>query len=343
MTQRFSALDLIRGLAAIAVITLHYAQFLGLNWFPRAWMAVDLFFVISGFVLTHVYSTRIVEGQLTFTSFIKLRLIRLMPLFWVGLLFGAFSMSYACQIQRLECSSSIIASSILGFLVLPYISDVIWPVGDTFGQFYFPLNLPSWSLFFEFFVNIIFFWWLQSTKGRHLLKLSAFGFFLLVATYHFNGSVNVGFSPNSFFYGFARVFYHFFIGILIYTHHKKYGFDSKLILFIALIILVLTYMINSSLTGGVSLFLISPFLVLLSSKVSFNGLLLKISTWLGNISYPLYITHMPVFQLLYLSGYFEGLAPIERYTVLALFAILTAWILFEVDKTIRLKVSVFLT
>lgn len=62
MKIRFGALDAIRGLAAIAVMFLHYAGQNALGWIPRAWMAVDIFFIMSGFVLMHSYAQKIGGG-----------------------------------------------------------------------------------------------------------------------------------------------------------------------------------------------------------------------------------------------------------------------------------------
>ena len=51
---RFDTLDLLRGVAATAVVTLHFSNIFGTpELLPHAYLAVDLFFVLSGFVIAH--------------------------------------------------------------------------------------------------------------------------------------------------------------------------------------------------------------------------------------------------------------------------------------------------
>jgi peptidoglycan/LPS O-acetylase OafA/YrhL len=332
-------LDAIRGLAAVAVMLLHYSGLNGLNWMPRAWMAVDLFFTMSGFVLMHSYSQKINEKQLHFAVFIRLRLVRLMPLYQVGLFLGYLSMNYACRLPGGSCEPHVIPALAYGMFVLPYFTDAMWPVGINAAIYPFPLNSPAWSLFFELFVNLLFFYWLAKAKNRHIWLIICFAFFALVAAYHFNGSVNGGWGGNNFYIGFPRVIYHFFIGVLIYTQYQKYGLHSRLIAFASLTFLLVIIAANSSLASMFSLFILAPFVVLANAKIIFGGFAEQVCTWLGDISYPLYIVHWPIFQLLYMFGHLEGLTPPTRVLVMGLIAIILAWLLGILDKRVRAKLS----
>src|SRR5215467_2969310 len=81
MRQKLSSLEALRGLAALVVLGSHS---LSGNLRPQSgYLAVDLFFVLSGFVIAHAYRDRIERG-LTIGAFIKLRLIRLYPLYLAG-------------------------------------------------------------------------------------------------------------------------------------------------------------------------------------------------------------------------------------------------------------------
>jgi peptidoglycan/LPS O-acetylase OafA/YrhL len=60
---RFDALDGLRGIAALAVVFFHYGERMGHEWLPHAWVAVDTFFVLSGFVLMHAFGRRIAQGM----------------------------------------------------------------------------------------------------------------------------------------------------------------------------------------------------------------------------------------------------------------------------------------
>lgn len=338
--MRFTSLDAVRGLTAIAVMFLHYSGLSGLNWLPRAWMAVDVFFIISGFVLMHSYAKKIENRQLNFLGFLKTRLARLMPLFVVGLLLGCLSMMYSCRLSGGTCNSSILPAMLHGLFMLPYFNDAMWPIGIRVSQYYFPLNQPGWSLFFELFINIVFFYWIVSTKAQHLLKLVVFGFIALIVTYFFHGSINVGFAVNdNFYWGFTRVFYHFFIGVFIYTQYEKYGLNSRLIAFISVTLLLASFLLNSSLVSMFTLFILAPFTVLANAKITFKGYAERVCTWLGDISYPLYIVHWPIFQLLYLFGHLEGLSLPVRVVVMGIITIIFAWLLAMVDKNVREKLK----
>src|SRR5215510_8290030 len=86
-THRFLVLDGLRGVAAFAVILDHVSSTTLRAWLPGRYLAVDFFFVLSGFVLAHAYSARLACGM-TAAGFMKIRLIRLYPLYLLGLALG---------------------------------------------------------------------------------------------------------------------------------------------------------------------------------------------------------------------------------------------------------------
>ena len=76
----YATLDGIRGIAA-ALVAMRHAGALFPGWdFPNSGLAVDLFFVISGFVVASAYDRRLADG-LTLGAFMRIRLIRLYPLY----------------------------------------------------------------------------------------------------------------------------------------------------------------------------------------------------------------------------------------------------------------------
>jgi peptidoglycan/LPS O-acetylase OafA/YrhL len=84
---RFLNLDALRGVAAICVLYLHIGIAAGVPYFGMGFFNVDLFFCLSGFVLTHAYK-RIVSEGLSSKSFLVERMVRLYPTYVVGLLIG---------------------------------------------------------------------------------------------------------------------------------------------------------------------------------------------------------------------------------------------------------------
>jgi peptidoglycan/LPS O-acetylase OafA/YrhL len=83
--HQFATLDGLRGVAAIAVTSLHFRFELGKFLLPHSYLAVDFFFVLSGFVLAYAYEDRLSEGMKPI-QFLRLRVIRLYPLYLIGTL-----------------------------------------------------------------------------------------------------------------------------------------------------------------------------------------------------------------------------------------------------------------
>ena len=83
MRRYFESLDLVRGIAACAVLVYHTDFMFGLRHqlLPGGYLAVDLFFVLSGFVLSLNYQNAIASGEISFRKYLTVRLARLYPLF----------------------------------------------------------------------------------------------------------------------------------------------------------------------------------------------------------------------------------------------------------------------
>src|SRR5215210_2241655 len=84
----YHSLNGLRGLAALIVVLFHAAALIGTQLAPGGYLAVDLFFILSGFVIAHAYDHRFAEG-LGPLAFIRYRIIRFYPLYLLGLAIGA--------------------------------------------------------------------------------------------------------------------------------------------------------------------------------------------------------------------------------------------------------------
>jgi len=81
--RRFVTLDAMRGIAAFLVVLRHTGTTAG-GWFPEySYLAVDLFFILSGFVLAYAYDADFERGM-GFSRFMKKRTLRLAPLYILG-------------------------------------------------------------------------------------------------------------------------------------------------------------------------------------------------------------------------------------------------------------------
>ena len=85
--RAFITLDALRGVAAFPVVYLHAQRMFGPQLFPHAHLAVDFFFLLSGFVMAYVYQDRLDQGW-TVMGFMRVRILRLYPLYLVGIVGG---------------------------------------------------------------------------------------------------------------------------------------------------------------------------------------------------------------------------------------------------------------
>ncbi|MDJ1473349.1 acyltransferase family protein [Cytophagaceae bacterium DM2B3-1] len=92
-TQHFAILDGLRGIAAIAVVIFHFMEIIfpdpSKNFIAHAYLAVDFFFCLSGFVIAYAYDQKL--PQIGIATFFTLRLIRLHPLVLIGSIIGLLS------------------------------------------------------------------------------------------------------------------------------------------------------------------------------------------------------------------------------------------------------------
>src|ERR1700744_1410613 len=115
-----------RGIAALSVMSYHYKDhvevFGGLKPFDGGgWTAVDLFFVLSGFVLAYTYEPRFKAG-LTLGHFMQLRLIRLYPLYAMGTLVAVATQAllvWKGYYAHAMDSHKLLVQSALGMLFVP--------------------------------------------------------------------------------------------------------------------------------------------------------------------------------------------------------------------------------
>ncbi len=284
----------LRGIAALVVVAFHSTWQDGVQ---NGYIAVDFFFVLSGFVIAHAYDDRLKQGM-TFKEFALIRLIRLYPLYLFGTLIPIAAM-VVCVI---------LGHSIIGKGAYAIPSALLMlpspPTDGNWGLEYclYPLNPPAWSLFFELLINVLYALTVRLWTEVRICSLLVFSgsILMLNADTLFSGGWNSGWNGGwqwpSVFMGFLRVFYSFPVGVLIYRLYKK-GFRCP--------------SIPSPIIAGVLLFLLSspsawvmqvsvligfPLLVAFAAKAEPKGIFLPIFSVLGAASYAIYAIHLPLHE-----------------------------------------------
>jgi peptidoglycan/LPS O-acetylase OafA/YrhL len=220
--REIRSLNTLRGLAALSVAAFHAPVLFGLKGLlPHAYLAVDVFFVISGFVMAHVYACRIEQG-LTFQRFAQLRLARLYPLYAVAMLAGfcflMLKISQGFGVFRPEMFSALGLN--LAMLPAP-MAERFHPDGGAF-----PFATPAWSIFWEIVMCGLFFVWSRrGGRGAWLIAAVA-GVALAAVAGHF-GSLDGGWTWNTFWIGGLRALFAFSAGVAVQHLVRQRLADDK--------------------------------------------------------------------------------------------------------------------
>lgn len=334
--HRYEILDGLRGVAALLVIWYHVFEAFATSpvdqRFNHGYLAVDFFFVLSGFVIGHAYDSRWQRGM-TAGRFIVRRIIRLQPMVIIGVLLGVVSFI----IQGCErwdgtdvSTSAIIVSFLLGLFMLPALPGTMPEVRGN-GEM-FPLNGPSWSLFFEYIGSIGYALWLHrlSRRGLRLFTVLS-GIALAVWTLSdMSGSYHTGFGWSMADYGFVggllRLSFSFSVGLLMARGFKPMrvgacGFAVCSALIVAMLAMpYITTDGSKSIANAcydlICTLLVFPTVVYIgASTPNGSGVSDRVCRFLGSISYPVYIIHYPMMYLFYAYVWSEGLTFAQTWPV----------------------------
>lgn len=278
----FLALDALRGLAAIGVLTTHADDYFGSFALRGGHLAVDLFFCISGAVISHAYGPRMDQG-LSSSMFMRLRLIRLFPLMLLSvvLVAGPALIGIVRGKGTLSEVALIVGPSALA-LPNPLTSEL------------FPANVALWSLFFELVINLIaaIFWRTLSTSRLiGLVGLSAVA--LCVVS---GDGLTGGPTWDSFHTGLARASFSFFAGMLVYRLCPKFPvvMPTAILLVIVAVVLALAPALGRA---GPLLSVLIVFPAVVAAGMAVQTKFGTVYALLGRLSYAFYVLQIPLIIL----------------------------------------------
>lgn len=298
--QHFLTLDGMRGIAALIVAGMHARELMLGGAVDQPYLAVDFFFCLSGFVVAYAYDGRL-SATMRFTTFVKVRLIRLYPMIVIGALLGGLVLIAGRK-------NGVIEPVIVTFGTL-----VLIPAGFFFGKQAYPSDNPIWSLFFEVVANFVYALLprLSMRLFACLLFLSALGYAAICVM--FDGMQLVGFDAwPSFGAGLVRVTFPFAAGVFIFRLglHQRGGIPVWLPV-IALPALLLFPLGSPVIADAVIAVLCLPALVVLGARTEPAAVLLPWFRALGELSYPLYLLHQPILRVVRNAPHIEALQSIH--------------------------------
>ncbi|SDM58315.1 acyltransferase family protein [Pedobacter antarcticus] len=315
-----SSLTALRGIAALLVAVFHFemaaARFVPADqtmFFEKCYLMVDLFFIMSGFIMLHVYSDQFQDKiqASTLKNFLVARFARIYPLHLFSLLLLVVIVRWITDWGNppilLEQPSDILPNILLlhsfGFTKI------------------YSWNIPSWSISAEWAAYLLFPVIAICINKKKAVSIILFAVLVLAAYYSImyvlprknpiNPAIPVPHNLNTTFdYGYIRGIAGFTTGILIYLAYElqaiRKAFSSDLIS--VFIILGIIVSMHFSLNDGIT---VSLFAVLVLSFTANSGRIAKICSgkilqFLGNISYSIYLMQIflqePFSHGIYLPG-----------------------------------------
>lgn len=331
MTQkpRFELLDGLRGVAAMLVVAFHLSECFSYDpvdkYLNHGYLAVDFFFVLSGFVIGYSYDDRWRSGQqresMTLWQFCKRRLIRLQPMVFFGSFLGFLCFYFGdCPTYSKIPEATVwmlLGSTLLSAFLIPQPNS--WNLRGV--EEMSSINVPEWSLFYEYVGNILYALVFRRLKTVFLVFIVVFSAFLVLDTslslnvFGFLSdwddvplSLNAGFAltGEQFYIAMTRLLYPFTMGMLLsrlgrYINLKGGFWLCSLMLVVIICTPYVGGRANPLMDGifnAMCALVMFPLIVMIGAGSKLKGAKSnRICKFLGEISYPLYISHYPLVYL----------------------------------------------
>ncbi|WP_324673886.1 acyltransferase [Hymenobacter sp. GOD-10R] len=337
----YAILDGLRGVAALTVVIFHLCEAHATSHLDQiinhGYLAVDFFFLLSGFVIGYAYDDR--WHKLTVKDFFKARLVRLQPMVVLGMIVGAVCFYFQDSalwptIHEVPLWKMLLVM-VIGFTLIPV------PISmDIRGwQEMHPLDGPGWSLFFEYIANILYALGVRkfSNTALSVLVVLAGAALIHYAVTSATGDVIGGWSLDAtqLRIGFTRMMFPFFAGLLL-SRVVTLGYVKNAFLWCSLLLLLVLAFPRvggaqnlwlNGLYDSLSIILAFPLIVWIgaSGKIAGAGAA-RLCKFFGDISYPIYITHYPLIYI-YTGWVSNHKTPLQQAWPVALLTFVAAVVL----------------
>lgn len=301
----YAILDGMRGVAALMVVAFHILEAHATSHqdqiINHGYLAVDFFFLLSGFVIGYAYDDR--WYKMSVGQFFRRRLERLQPMVIFGMVLGAIMFyTQACDVMPKVAQTPVwqmLLVMVIGFTLIP-----LPPSQDIRGwNEIHPLNGPGWSLFYEYIANILYalFGRKLSKTALTLLVFASAVALVYAAVFSPGGDVIGGWelTPTGVRIGMSRMMFPFFAGLLLFRVSRIKKINNAFLWSSLLLIAVLAFprvggkehLWANGLYESFCIIVLFPIIVYIGAGGQVQGRAAKICKFLGDISYPIYITH----------------------------------------------------
>jgi peptidoglycan/LPS O-acetylase OafA/YrhL len=308
--SHYEALDGLRGTAAFSILMFHFCEMLvpdaAHNPMAHAFLAVDFFFALSGFVLGHAYDSRLAahagaHEALTIPNFFKRRLIRLHPMVIAGLVIGVTAYlfdPFVGDTQRI--GEKISLATLLGSIALSLLLLPMPNVPNSFGETH-SLNGPSWSLLQEYIANALYaFYGQKLTRRLHVILCVVSAVALVLTAIHF-GDLGHGWGWTDLWAAPVRLAYPFLMGLLVQRLRLRLSVPQPFLVLslvlVAIFVVPLLGKFNALFDSGCIIVVFPLVLAAGAGVTKTEGAIGALCRFMGELSYPVYIIHYPFIYL----------------------------------------------
>jgi peptidoglycan/LPS O-acetylase OafA/YrhL len=310
--DHYVILDGLRGVASLMVVVFHlFEAYAGgdpqKQIINHGYLAVDFFFLLSGFVVAYAYDDR--WGRMSAWDFYRRRLVRLQPMIIAGGLIGAGLLAFQ-HFSIFPKLPAVTAWRVAGVMLLGLVMIPLPKSADLRGwDEIYPLNGPQWSLFYEYIANILYAAGLRKLSNRALgvfVALAAVALLHLLLTGP-RGDLIGGWALDvtGVRIGLTRVMFPFFAGVLLMRLGKRIpvrqAFGVCSLLLVAALALPRfggRHLWVNGLYEALCVIVLFPLIVAIGAgEKRADGASVRIARFFGDLSYPLYITHYPLIYI----------------------------------------------
>lgn len=297
-TSKLLSLESLRGIAALLVAIYHnnMGVYFNYSFFPNAWLMVDFFFVLSGFVIALNYQTKLQSfGDLY--QFQKRRFLRLYPLHFL-VLFIFIGFEAAKYIVEIKLNLVGVNSAFEKNDFFAILANLL--LIQNFAISYGTFNVPSWSISAEFYTYAIFGIMMLGAKNSRSFLIALSISLILISGFFLN---NIGLGTFN-ISGPLRCIYSFFIGVITYNIFDLLKLNQRISnSLLALFLLGLTAFVIVTFGSEKNALVFIPILFSLTilgvSSTQNNTQIIKFLSYpklvyLGTISYGIYMIHTVV-------------------------------------------------
>lgn len=311
--RHYVALDGLRGVASVMVVLFHVFETFT-NGDPQiqiinhGYLAVDFFFLLSGFVIAYAYDDR--WGGMDLAGFLKRRLIRLQPMVIVGSVLGALLFAFQTS-PVFPKMPDVSVAQVIGVMLLGFVMIPLPKSADIRGwDEIYPLNGPQWSLFYEYIANVLYAVAFRKLSNRALAMFVALFACatIYLAVFGVRGDFIGGWAldANGIRIGLTRVLFPFFAGVLMLRLGTRIRIRHAFAVSSAILITAVSLprfgghdnLWLNGLYDAVCVILLFPLIVAIGAgDGGAEGTSLRVARFFGNLSFPLYITHYPLIYI----------------------------------------------